>query len=221
MFSGPERFSETSVEKIVIFLHGYGSNGHDLISIGKLWQNDLPSTLFFSPNAIEPWEGSPHSGYQWFGLSDLNPLNLRQGLDRATPVVANYIKQYILKYQISEEDLALVGFSQGGMLALDLMFHFPKIAGVVSFSGAFYPPSKPQVTPSTSALLVHGTLDTTVPYLCMLQAEQMLQSMNIAHQTLTCPGLGHGIDDNGIAMAGKFLQQKLYQTSQKGQAHGA
>jgi phospholipase/carboxylesterase len=221
VFLGPERFAKTSTEKLVIFLHGYGSNGNDLISIADAWQGNMPTTTFFSPNAIEPWEGNAHTGYQWFGLIDLNPINLRRGLDLATSTVASHIKQYILKYQISEENLALVGFSQGAMLALDLMFHFPKLAGVVAFAGAFYPPTPTPVVPSTSALLIHGMLDTTVPYLCMLQAEQLLKSMGITYQTHTCRNLGHGIDESGINAAGTFLQQQLYKTITKDKAYGA
>ena len=78
----------------MLFLHGYGSNGADLLEIGRMWQPSLKDTVFLSPNAIERSEVNPFSdGHQWFGLSDFNPFNIRAGLDMAGPHLNRFIKQ--------------------------------------------------------------------------------------------------------------------------------
>lgn len=92
MLTGPSLSPVSGIiRKIVIFLHGYGATGDDLIDIGAQWAKHMPDTLFVSPHAPDVCEMSP-LGYQWFGLADFNPLNIRQGMDTAAPQIAVYVK---------------------------------------------------------------------------------------------------------------------------------
>ena len=105
------------VENIIIFLHGYGANGNDLISIGDLWKNKLKSTLFLSPNAPFncEWGGD---AYQWFDLTSIAPEKVGEGLNRAGPYLNDYIDHISDFYKIKNEKIFFVGFSQGTMMAL-------------------------------------------------------------------------------------------------------
>lgn len=209
MLSGPQRLpkSKNPPKELVVLLHGYGSNGDNLIDLAENWMDLLPDAEFISPNGLEPSEISPF-GYQWFGLTSFDPFNIRSGLEKAGPIVANTLMRWLDDRRLSPKDLSLVGFSQGSILALELMFHIPGMRCVVGYSGAFYPPvAKLLPQPTPDVLLVHGDHDTVVPYPAFREAERQLKAFGVSPKMHTCKGLGHGIDWEGIDLGGKILQE--------------
>lgn len=202
--------SDKATQRLVVLLHGYGSNGADLLEVGHFLAPSLPLTTFISPNAPNTWDMGPF-GYQWFGLPEtdiLNPLSMRQGLDKAAPMLKTFLMDQLKHYKLTPNQLVLIGFSQGGILALEMIFHIPGLGGVISYAGAFYPPktipSHAQAYPKT--LLVHGTLDASVPYACMEDARQKLTDLGVMVKTETCTGLGHSINVQGLHRGLSFLQ---------------
>lgn len=209
------------LEKLVVLLHGYGASGDNLLGLSYHWQDSLPNAVFVAPNGPEACEVNP-LGYQWFGLPDLSPVNIRLGLDRATPVLQKYLQQVMTTYQLAPQEVVLVGFSQGAILALDMMFLIPTLAGVIAYSGLFLPPKNPPLaTPLTKVLLVHGTLDTVVSYSAFVQAKTALKEYGISFKTHTCYGLGHSIRSDGIQVGRDFLSHVLSSSLQKGSAYGS
>lgn len=188
-----------------MLLHGYGSNGDDLLEIAKIWQPDLPNTAFFSPNAIEASEVNPFGGYQWFGLKDFDHTNIRAGLDKARPHVNRFLKRLLAEYSLLPSDLIVTGFSQGAMLALDMVYAI-RLGGIIGYSGAFYPPLNTQPLSSPPVLLVHGTADLVVPYANLQAAQTKLRAAGINVMTQTCPGLGHSIDEAGLMAGLDFIK---------------
>ena len=73
-------------KSLVVFLHGYGADGNDLIGIGRDWARSLPSTAFVSPNAPELCPGTP-MGRQWFPLTMRDPTEFARGVARARPAL--------------------------------------------------------------------------------------------------------------------------------------
>ncbi|MBX3487445.1 MAG: hypothetical protein KF798_06055 [Candidatus Paracaedibacteraceae bacterium] len=207
MLSGPSIPPENGgqTRQLVVILHGYGADGENLIDLGQSWSEMLPDAEFIAPNGIEPCEMG--IGYQWFGLRDYAPFNIRAGLDRATPLVAKWIKAELQTRSLPLEALSLVGFSQGTMLSLDLMFHLQGIKNILGYSGAFYPPvAKTLSDPRPNVMLVHGDMDMVVPYLAFNEALKNLCHYNLNPESLTCSGLGHGIDMQGLQAGGHFLK---------------
>lgn len=213
MLTGPSLSPKSGKKpgQLIVFLHGYGADGANLIDIGEYWSDLLPDAEFIAPNAIEPCEMG--IGYQWFGLKDFSPFNIRAGLDRVTPLVVKQLKVWLHERQLAPADLCLVGFSQGTMLALDIMFHLPGIKAIVGYSGAFYPPVAKQVkAPVPKVCLIHGDMDMVVPYMAFLEAQKNLQEYGIIPVTHTSHGLGHSIDIDGLRVGGQFLVEGLVTT---------
>ncbi|XWN32339.1 MAG: alpha/beta fold hydrolase [Devosia sp.] len=208
--SGPRRppASGTSPTSIVVFLHGYGADGSDLISLADVFARALPGTLFLSPDAPGT---TPMGGREWFPLTMRDPSEYRRGVDAAAPHIHKFLDAELDRYRLDESRLALVGFSQGTMMALAVAFKRPRpLAAVVGFSGLSADPEPTDLVPAPT-LLVHGTADEVLPAGLTLQAAQSLGGAGVPVEWHMRPGLGHGIDQEGLAMAGDHLARHLPQ----------
>ena len=205
--------SDTETKRLVILLHGYGASGEDLIEIGNFWAPSLPLTTFVAPNAPHICEINP-MGYQWFGLSDFDPMNIRSNLEHAAPRLADFIVAQARAYDLTMNQVAIMGFSQGAMLALELMFHLPGLAGVLAYSGSFYRPSTIDFKgPYPPVLLVHGTADTVVPFIHMETSKKELKNLGVKVDAEQCIGLAHSIDVRGLQRGLNFLQASFTKSS--------
>src|ERR1700742_3151623 len=187
---------------LVVLVHGYGADGQDLIGLAQHWQALLPTVAFAAPNAPTPVPGS--AGYQWFPISRIDPHEMRKGVEAAAPVLDDYLDGELARLGLPPERLALAGFSQGTMLSLYLgLRRKVKPAAIVGFSGllAGLPPEG-EIPP---ILLTHGDSDQVIPPQAMFVAAAQLGLAGAAVQWHLAPGMGHGIDPDGLAMAGQFL----------------
>lgn len=196
------------VKKIVLFLHGYGSNGADLMSIAPIWQPSLPDTIFISPNA--PFPMSMFGGYQWFGLERFDPDYLMKGALMAQPILEKFIDELLEKYGLQDQDLAIVGFSQGTMTALfTALQRLKPIAGVVGYSGSLLLSGAEKIKSKPPIVLIHGDMDPIVPVDASITAHNLLSSVGIDAALHRRPFLPHGIDEEGIKVGGEFLRKVL------------
>jgi phospholipase/carboxylesterase len=211
--SGPEVLpaSGAAAKSLVILLHGYGSNGDDLIGLAPYWRGALPDTHFISPNAPEPCPGAP-GGYQWWGLSSLSPAARAAGVRQPAPLLDAFIDAQLERHGLSEDRLALVGFSQGTMMALHIgPRRARQLAGIVGYSGMLADPEAlaSEVKTKPPVLLIHGASDPTLPVTAMHQAEAALSALGFEVGSHVSPGLGHSIDEAGLRLGGQFLSGVL------------
>jgi phospholipase/carboxylesterase len=192
---------------LVIFLHGVGADGHDLIGLAPMLRRYLPNTAFLSPHAPEPCDMAP-MGRQWFSLMDRRHDALLQGVQRAAPDVAALLDAERDKRGLAADRCALFGFSQGTMTALHVAPRYqPALAGVVGCSGALIGAEllSDELRTKPPLLLMHGDLDEVVPVQALPAAREAFEGLDFSVQWEIRRGLGHGIDPEGIDRAGRFL----------------
>jgi phospholipase/carboxylesterase len=196
---------------LVVLLHGYGSNGEDLISLAPYWAKALPNTQFVSPNAPERVTGVP-GGYQWFPITRLDPHLMEAGVRSAAGGLDRFLDRELERYQLPASKLALVGFSQGTMMSLHVGVRRAKaVAGVVGFSGALAGAAKlkEEVKTKPPILLVHGDRDDMIPAGAMFEAGDALAGAGLSAQWHISYGVPHSIGPDGLQMGGAFLKAAL------------
>lgn len=195
-------------KQIVLLLHGYGSNGADLISLAPHWQQALPDALFLAPNAPQRM----YSGYQWWPLLAFTPQALASGAASAAPAVNAFIDRKLAQYGLGDADLALVGFSQGTMMALHVgLRRETKVAGILGYSGMLtgHAELAHQKITKPPVLLVHGSADPIVPVSAMHAAEHALRRMGVDVATHVSAGTGHSVDPVGLRLGAEFVGKVL------------
>jgi phospholipase/carboxylesterase len=213
MIDGPRMAPASGgpARSLVILLHGYGSNGDDLIGLAPHWRGALPGAAFVAPNAPEMCPGAP-DGYQWWGISSLDRSARAAGAARAAPALDAFIDAELARHGLTEANLALVGFSQGTMMALRVGPRRPRpIAGIVGFSGMLADEAAlgTDAAPRPPVLLVHGDADPMIPIAAFHQAQAALLRHGFRVETHVSRGLAHSIDMDGLRLGGAFLTRVL------------
>lgn len=209
---GPRRPSRSgSVKQLIVFLHGYGADGNDLIDLSGQWAELLPDAAFVSPHAPEPCGMSP-VGRQWWELTFRDPDERWRGVQQARPDLDAFLDQELAKHGLGPEALALVGFSQGAMMALHVGMRRAKAPGaIIAYSGQLVGAQhlKAEATCRPPVLLVHGSEDNVLPVDSLFDAMAGFGKAEIPCQWHLSLGIGHGIDPEGLRHGGEFLGQNL------------
>ena len=200
---------------VVVFLHGYGANGADLLGLADPLGEHLPDTLFVAPDAPEALPGMP-GGYQWFPIPWLDGSSeeeAERGMRAAIDDLNAFLDALMVDEDVLPEQVVLFGFSQGTMMALQVA---PRredaVAGIVAFSGRLLSPETlaDEVVVRPPVLLLHGDADEMVPPQSLPEAAEALQAADwqdvYAH---IMKGTGHGIAPDGLSVALAFMRDKL------------
>ncbi|WP_417714576.1 alpha/beta hydrolase [Pseudophaeobacter arcticus] len=200
---------------IVVFLHGYGANGADLLGLADPLAEHLPDTLFVAPDAPENCPGAP-MGYQWFPIPWIDGSSEEEsmrGMNASIEDLNAFLDALMVDEDVLPEQVVLFGFSQGTMMSLHVA---PRredaIAGIVAFSGRLLSPDtlKDEVVSRMPVMLVHGDADDMVPPQSLPEAAEALGQAGFkdvfAH---IMKGTGHGIAPDGLSVALAFMRDKL------------
>ncbi len=214
MLDGPRLLpASQKAAQLVVLLHGYGANGNDLIAIGKEWRNLLPDAAFAAPHAPEPCPQAP-GGRQWFRLTMRDIAERWAGVNKARPALDAFLDAELQRYGLDNSKLALVGFSQGAMLALHCGLRRASTpAAIIGYSGILVLPegqedeeaAQIRAGAAPPILLVHGAEDDLIPAEALFHSAERLAAAGIPCQWHLSVGLGHGIDGQGLNHGGLFL----------------
>ena len=199
----------------VVFLHGYGANGADLLGLADPLADHLPDTLFVAPDAPENCAGSPF-GYQWFPIPWIDGSNEEEssrGMQQAVEDLNAFLDALMVDEDLLPEQVCLFGFSQGTMMSLHVA---PRredpVAGIVAFSGRLLEPEllADEVQSRMPILLVHGDQDDVVPVQSLPQAAEALQNAGFSDvYAHVMKGTAHGIAPDGLSVALAFIRDQL------------
>jgi phospholipase/carboxylesterase len=211
-----------TTKQLVVFLHGYGSSGDDLISIAEDWREALPDAAFVSPHAPDVCEAWP-AGHQWFPIRAISPeaMEREKHASIVAPVLNNFIDGQLKKWGVADSALAVAGFSQGAMMA---MYAMPRraapCAAVLGWSGMLLDAKGlkgPNIV-KVPVLAIHGDADEIVPPENLQRVHDGFSAAGFDIETMMRPGLGHGIDQVSIRRSLQFIQEgfeKAAQSSKK------
>ncbi|GAA6175129.1 alpha/beta hydrolase [Sulfitobacter pacificus] len=200
---------------VVVFLHGYGANGPDLLGLADPLAEHLPDTLFVAPDAPENVAGMPN-GFQWFPIPWIDGSSEEEsmrGMESAVQDLNAFLDALMVDEDVLPEQVVLFGFSQGTMMALHVApRREDEVAGVVAFSGRLLSPEllADEAVVKPPVLLVHGDQDDVVPPQSLPEAAEALEAAGwqdvYAH---VMKGTGHGIAPDGLSVALAFMRDKL------------
>ncbi|PWE30084.1 phospholipase [Pararhodobacter marinus] len=203
-----------AAKSLVIFVHGYGANGADLLGLADPLAPHMPDTAFYAPDAPEKCQGNPF-GFQWFPIPwlDGSPEEVAlAGQVQASEDLNAFIDQVLEAEGLSSDALALVGFSQGTMMSLHIAPRRGQpIAALVGFSGRMLQPEtlEAEALSKPPVLLIHGDADPMVPVQSLPEAADALVKAGFETYAHVCKGVGHSIDNEGLSLALGFLKDKL------------
>lgn len=203
----PEAHSKVlPAKKLVVLLHGVGSNGHDLIKLVPYIQDDLPDCHFIAPHGIEPYDMASY-GRQWFSLQDRTPYVMKRLLGSNVASVTAIIKQKQMALHLTNQETIIVGFSQGVMMGLYLTLIQPEpFLCTIGFSGLLVAPSQ-CINTTTPICLVHGVLDNVITVEAIDQAIHYLDDHKVPCSAHKLENLAHSIDHRGLAIAVDFIKK--------------
>ena len=204
-------FSKNKPRQAIILCHGYGGDGQDISNLAINWQRFLPETIFLCPNAPEICAVNPQ-GYQWFDLSsDKEELILEKSL-AAEAKLNTFLDQVLNDFQLETNNLALVGFSQGCMMSIQIALKKKKqISCLIGYSGKVINQkhlsnninSKPKI------FLMHGANDTIVSPTHLLEAKEYLVKLGLKIKTKLFKDCEHRIPVEGSSLGLGFLKKNL------------
>ena len=211
---------EKPIQSALIMLHGYGADGYDLISMAPSLAQFLPNTVFYAPNAPQ----KEMNGYKWFDIDELASASvyerflyiqtLMEKAEKNINIINDFIEEIKLKDKIKDEQIALLGFSQGGLLALMTgLERSQTLAALVGCSAI--PLAINEAMPIEKVIsrppvfLTHGEDDDVVPFIGMEVTQSTLSNLNIPVKVHTVPGMGHNIDNSSVQAIGMFLKEFL------------
>jgi phospholipase/carboxylesterase len=197
-------------DALVVLLHGYGADGNDLIALAPHLGQAVPGAQFVSPNAPFPCEMG--FGRQWYGAANRSTEAYLAGSRAAASILDGFLDDQLAALGLEEGRLALIGFSQGTMMSLHVAPRRPTAcAGVVGYSGRLVAPDllPEEAVSRPPVMLVHGDADAVVPYEALAEAQAGLEAAGFVVESHTRPGLGHGIDQEAMALGARFLARIL------------
>lgn len=202
-------FIPKTVKRILFLLHGYGSNGEDMLSLGR--SLNLKETAVICPNGVNDMG---YGGYNWFPIERFDFMGaeaLKMMTEQAVclvPVIQRLIRDMCQRYRVFENQVILGGFSQGGLVAITMALMTPGIQKVIGMSAVPCQAENINVVNCPTVLLTHGESDPVVPVQAAVFHAEELEKIGASAEVCLSPYLEHGVDEIGIQKIRQFLEKE-------------
>lgn len=190
---------------LVVFLHGYGSTGADLMAFADYWQGSMPHVAFVAPDGPA---ATKDGGFQWIGKRPAGDPKLYHDAVEAAPQLHTFIDAELACLNLDASRLALVGFSQGTVMALHLgLRRAVAPAAVLGYSGGLVGADKlaAEMTSKPPVMLVHGEQDRLAPLYGMMMSVKAMTEAGVVCQGVPLPDLGHAVNADALIYGARFL----------------
>ena len=203
----------TAPNALILVLHGLGADAADLQPLADHFAASLPSARVISLDAPHRFDGAgagaPGFGRQWFSIAGVTDANRDGRIVAALPALEAMISAELADAGLTRDRLALVGFSQGAMMALAAAVSADPPAFVAAIAGRLSVPIAPSQSRAPCVLLAHGDVDPVVPVRGSREAESALKAAGIAVTSFVEAGIGHWISDDEEQAVTGFLRASL------------
>jgi phospholipase/carboxylesterase len=197
---------ENNIKKLVIFLHGYGANGQNLLALSPELSKTLENAKFIAPNATYKCDIGLPDSYQWFTLAQTDPVRMSVEIAESNDILDNFIKAQLKKHNLSKKDLILIGFSQGSMMSMyNSLRSDEEPNAILALSGRLILP--PNIRSKPKICLIHGTDDDVVGYHFLGEAEEGLKNLDIDFESHSLDNLGHSIDYRVVKIIQNYIKK--------------
>ena len=205
------------IENIVVMLHGYGSNGNDLIQIAHQWKDNFPKVFFSAPNAPFKFTGF-HQGFMWFDVypegipidkaSKKHQEKVMKDFNKSCDLIKQHIYNLSKEHNVSLSKLFLLGFSQGSMMSIEVGTILNKsIAGIISLSGRIYSKDFYQRSRKKCPILVvHGDNDNIIPPSRFHETCEILEKSGYNVEKYLMKNMGHSINNDVNEISKSFIK---------------
>ena len=204
--------NDKKIENAIILLHGYGGDGQDISMLSLNWKRHLPNTIFICPNGHETCQINP-SGYQWFDLTKDDPNYVLEQSIKAEIKLKKFINEIKSYFNLNNDKICLLGFSQGCMMSINLGLTSEKEFNcIVGFSGKIIDQKDLQSRRriATDTLLIHGDNDQVVSPNCLLEAKDFFIRNNVKIETHLIKNCDHHIPIEASSIALNYILKKIY-----------
>jgi len=204
-------FSKNKPKQIVVLCHGYGGDGKDISTLAVSWRRFLPDAVFLCPNAPEICSINP-DGYEWFDLSSEKKEIIFEKSLVAEKKLNNFLDEVLDDFQLNSSNLALVGFSQGCMISIQVALKRKKtIACLIGYSGKVINKDhlSKNIISKPKTYLMHGQNDTIVPPMHLLEAKEFFSKIGLKIKTKMFQNCEHRIPVEGSSIGLEFLRKNL------------
>jgi len=212
--SGRRGAAQGSARAAVVFVHGYGADGADLLDLAEPLAPHLPDIAFYAPDAPERCVANP-MGRQWFPIPRLDgspEAAAAAGMAAAAKDLDAFLDGVLADEGLAADRLVLFGFSQGAMMSLQVAPRRAEpVAGIVACSGRLVGPERlaSEAVSKPPVLLMHGDRDDVVPFASLQEAGQALTGAGFPTYAFVMEGMGHGIAPDALGQALGFMRQVL------------
>lgn len=192
-------------EWLVVFLHGYGSSGADLMTFADYWQSSMPNIAFVAPDGPTP---AKDGGFQWIGKRPAGDPKLYDDAVDAAPQLHAFLDAELARANLDASRLALVGFSQGTVMALHLgLRRAVAPAALLGYAGGLVGADRlvTEMTSRPPVMLVHGEQDELAPLYGMMASVKAMTEAGIVCQGVPLPDLGHAVNADALIYGARFL----------------